>query len=82
MVGTHPQNLVSAHQDSVETFGWMEEDLDVTDATLLPLAEVSVPAEELGPLLEQDLLVLLARLGLHLRMKHDETVSGVSSPTG
>lgn len=48
-------------------FGWVEEDLEVADATLLPLAGVPVPSEQLGALLKQDFLVLLSRLCLHLR---------------
>lgn len=48
-------------------FGWVEEDLDVTNAALLPLAEVPVPSVQLGALLKQDFLILLSRLCLHLR---------------
>lgn len=67
MVGTNPQHLLSSHQDSVEMFGWVKEDLDVTDATLLPLAKVPVPSVQLGTFLEQDFLILLPGLCLHLR---------------
>lgn len=67
VVGTHPQHLLSPHQDPVETFARVIEDLQVTDAALLPLAEVAVPSVQLGALLEQDLLILLSRFGLHLR---------------
>lgn len=45
----------------------MEEDLNITDATLLPLAEVPVPSVQLGTFLEQDLLVLFSGLCLYLR---------------
>ena len=48
-------------------FSWVEEDLEITDATLLPLAEVPVPSVQLGALLKQDFLILLSRLCLHLR---------------
>lgn len=67
MVGAHPEHLLSPHQDAVGVLGGVEEDLDVADAALLPLADLAVPAEQLGALLEQDLLVLLPGLGLHLR---------------
>lgn len=50
--------------------GWVKEDLDVTNAALLPLAEVPVPSVELGTLFEQDLLVLFPGLCLHLRNTH------------
>lgn len=48
-------------------FDWMEEDLNITDATLLPLAKVPVPSVQLGALLEQDLLILFSGLCLYLR---------------
>lgn len=48
-------------------FGRVKEDLDVTNATLLPLAEIAVPSVKLGTFLEQDFLILLPRLCLHLR---------------
>ena len=69
MVGTHPQHLLTPHQDAVEVFDRVEEDLDVAHSTFLPLVKVSVPAVQLGPFLEEDLLLLLTRLCLHLR--HD-----------
>lgn len=71
VVGANPQHLFSSHQDSVEMFGWVEEDLDVTDAALLPLADIPVPSIQFGALLEQDLLVLLSRLRLHLSDKYN-----------
>lgn len=52
MVGTNPQHLLSSHQDSVEMSGRVKEDLDVTDATLLPLAETAVPSVKPGAFLE------------------------------
>lgn len=67
VIGAHPEHLLSPHQDAVGVFGGVEKDLDVADAALLPLADLTVPAEELCALLEQDLLVLLTGLGLHLR---------------
>lgn len=66
VIGAHPEHLLSSHQDAVGVFDGVEEDLDVADAALLPLADVAVPAEQLCALLEQDLLVLLPGLGLHL----------------
>lgn len=68
VVGTNPQHLLSSHQDSVGMFGRVKEDLDVTDATLLPLAEIAVPSVKLGAFLEQDFLILLPRLCLYLRV--------------
>lgn len=76
VVGTNSQNLVSSHQDSVEMFAWVEEDFDVTDATLLPLATIPVPSVQFGALLEQDLLIFLSRLCLHLRDKYSADVWG------
>lgn len=67
VVGTNPQHLVPSHQDTIEVFGRVEEDLYVADAALLPLAEVTVPSVELGSLLKQDFLIFLARLRLHLK---------------
>lgn len=72
VVGANPQHLFSSHQDSVEMFGWVEEDLDVTNAALLPLANIPVPSIQFGALLEQDLLVLLSRLCLHLSDKYSD----------
>lgn len=66
MVGTNSQHLLSSHQDSVEMFGRVEEDLEITNATLLPLAEVPVPSVQLGAFLKQDFFILLSRLSLHL----------------
>lgn len=52
MVGTNFQHLLSSHQDTVEMFDWVIEDLEVSDAPLLPLAEDTVPSVQLGALLE------------------------------
>lgn len=63
--------------------GWVKEDLDVTDAPLLPLAEVPVPPVELGALLEQDLLILFPGFCLHLRntrLNEDELGSWSHQP--
>lgn len=67
MIGTNSENLLSSHQDSVEMFRWVEEDLEVANATLLPLAEISVPPVQLGAFLKEDFFVLLSRLDFHLR---------------
>lgn len=67
MIGTDSQHLLSSHQDSVEMFGWVEHDLDVADASLLPLAQVAIPSVQLGTLLEKDFFILLSGLRFHLR---------------
>ena len=65
MVGTHFQHLLTPHQDVVEVFDRVKENFDVAHSTLLPLINVPVPAIQLGPIFEEDLLILLTRLGLH-----------------
>lgn len=67
MVGTDFQHLLAPHQHTVALLDGVEEDLDVSHATLLPLVDLAVPAVEFGPFFEQDLLVLLTRLHLHLQ---------------
>lgn len=67
VVGTDLQHLLASHQHTVALLDGVEEDLDVSHAALLPLVELAVPAVEFGPFFEQDLLVLLARLHLHLQ---------------
>lgn len=66
VIGTNSQHLLSSHQDAVGMFGWVKEDLDVTGAALLPLAEGPVPTIEPGAFLEKDFLILLSGLCLHL----------------
>ena len=67
MIGAHVQHLLSPHDDAIGALDGVVQDLYVAHAALLPLVEPAVPAVELGALLEQDLLVLLTRLGLHLK---------------
>lgn len=59
VIGTDLQNLLPPHQHPVEPLIGVEEDLDVSHTPLLPLAQVSLPAVQLGTLLKQDLLILL-----------------------
>ena len=75
MIGAHIQHLLSPHDDAVGALDGVVEDLYVSLAALLPLVEPAVPAVQLGALLEQDFLVLLTRLGLHLR-RDSENLNG------
>lgn len=50
-------------------FGGVEKDLEVTDATFLPLVGITVPSEQLGALLKKNFLILFSRLCLYLSEK-------------
>ncbi len=67
VVGADFEHLLASHQQAVALLHRVEEDLEVSHATLLPLVELAVPAVELGSFFEQDLLVLLAGPHLHLQ---------------